>query len=82
MLQVLVSNLAVKGDFITLKVEVREWCINKLVNVPSALNDLKIKEKGLNNDKLRCSSVFKNAKNKKLKLKENYSEEKFPNVSA
>lgn len=45
MLQVLVSNLAVKGDFITLKVEVREWCINKLVNVPSALNDLKLKKK-------------------------------------
>ena len=34
------SNLAAKRDFIPLKAEVKKLGINKLVNVPSGLNNL------------------------------------------
>ena len=37
------TNLAAKRDFITLKAEVDKLDINKLVNVPSSLNNLQPK---------------------------------------
>ena len=39
------SDLAAKKDFIALKTEVGKLDINKLVNVPTSLNDLKDKSK-------------------------------------
>ena len=41
MLHVVTSNLAFKRDFIALKPEVEKLDINKLVNVPTGLNNLK-----------------------------------------
>lgn len=38
-----ISNLASKGDFIALKVEVGKLDINKLVNVLNGMNNLKTK---------------------------------------
>ena len=39
------SDLAAKEDYITLKVEVDKLDINKLVNVPTSLNNLKNKSR-------------------------------------
>ena len=51
------SNLAVKSDFIALKADVVKLDINKLVNVPTSLNDLKAKVYDLVVSKLRTVSV-------------------------
>ena len=37
------SNLVAKGDFVVSKAEVKKLDINKLVNVPTGLNNLKQK---------------------------------------
>ena len=52
-------DLAAKKDFIGLKVEIDKTYINKLVNVPTNLNDLKTKGKvdGLDVGKLKTVPV-------------------------
>ena len=51
------SDLAAKKDFIALKAEVRKLNINKLVNVPTTLNNLKTKVNDLDVEKLKTASV-------------------------
>ena len=51
------SNLAVKSDFIALKADFVKLDINKLVNVPTSLNNLKAKVYDLVVGKLRTVSV-------------------------
>ena len=46
------SDLAAKKDFFTFKAEVEKLDINRLVNVPTTLNNLKIKVGDLDVDKL------------------------------
>ena len=58
MLQVLIHlNLAAKSDFIALKAEVDKLDIDKLVNVPTSLNNLKTKVDDVDVDKLKTVSV-------------------------
>ena len=45
------SNLVVNGSFIALKAEVDKLDINKLVNIPTGLNNLKTKVDDLDVDK-------------------------------
>ena len=47
------SNLAVKRDFIALKAEIDKLDITKLVNIPTALNNLKTKIDDLDFHKLK-----------------------------
>ena len=47
------SNLAAKKDFITLNAEVDKLHINKVVNFPTSLNNLKIKIDDLDFGKLK-----------------------------
>ena len=47
------SDVAAKKDFIALKAEVYKLDINKLVNVPTSLNNLKIKVDDLDVGKLK-----------------------------
>ena len=51
------SDLAVKKDFIALKAEVNKLDIDKLVNVPTSLNNLKTKLDDLDVGKLRAFPV-------------------------
>ena len=57
------SDLATKKDFITLKAEVDKLDINKLVNVPTTLNDLKTKVDDLDVGKLKTVPVDLNKLN-------------------
>ena len=56
-LQALSSNLTVKRDSIALKAEVDELGINKLINVPINLNNLKTKVYDLDVDKFNSAPV-------------------------
>ena len=49
------SDLAAEKDFSALKAEVVKWDINKLVNVPTSLNNLKTKMHDLDVGKLKTS---------------------------
>ena len=51
------SDLAAKKDFIALKAEVDKLDINKLVNDPNSLNNLKTKIDNLNIGKLKAVPV-------------------------
>ena len=51
------SDLAAKKDFSALKAEVHKLDINKLVNVPTSLNNLKAKVDDLDVGKLKTVSV-------------------------
>ena len=51
------SNLAAKRDLTALKVEVNKLDINKLVNFPTGLNDLKTKIDDSDADKLKTVPV-------------------------
>ena len=85
------SDLAVKENFIPLKSEVDKLKINKLINVPTSLNNLKTKVNNLDVDKLKTvpvnlkrlsdlvdNAVVKNTKFNILKTKVNNLEKKFP----
>ena len=50
-----VSDLAAKNAFIALKTKVDKLGINKLVNVPTSLNNLKIKVEDLDVEVENCS---------------------------
>ena len=71
------SDLAAKTDFITLKAEVDKLDINKLVDVPTSLNNLKTKVDDLDVGKLKTvpvdlkklSDVVDNEVVKNIKLK-------------
>ena len=84
------SDLAAKKDFIALKAEVDKLDINKLVNVPTSLNNLKTKVDDLDVGKLKTVPVYlkkvsdvvdnkgvKNTKFNTLKAKVNNLEKKF-----
>ena len=51
------SDLAAKKHFIALKNEVDKLDVNKLVNAPTTLNNLKLKVDGLDVDKLKTVSI-------------------------
>ena len=51
------SDLAAKKDFIALKAEVDKLDINKLVNVPTSLNNLKTKVRDFDVVKLKIAPV-------------------------
>ena len=51
------SDLVAKKDFAALKVEVDKLDIDKLVNVPTSLNNLKTKVDDLDVDKLKTVSI-------------------------
>ena len=51
------SDLAAKKDFIALKDEVEKLDINKLVNVPTSLNNLKRKADDLDIGKLKTNLI-------------------------
>ena len=83
------SDLAAKKDFIALKAEVDKCDINKLVNVPTSLNNLKEKVVDLDVGKLKTvpidlknlsdivdDEVIKNTKFNTLKTKVNNLEKK------
>ena len=78
------SDLAAKKDFIALQAEVDKLDINKLVNVPTSLNNLKTKVDNLDVGKLKTApidlkklsdvvdnDVFKNKKFNTLNIKVN-----------
>ena len=86
-------NLAAKRDFAALKAEVDKLDINKLVNVPSGLNNLKTKVDDLDVDKLKTvpvdfkklsdavsKEVVENKIFNKLNAKVNNLENKIPDV--
>ena len=88
------ADLAAKNDFITLKAEVDKLDINKLVNVPTSLNNLKTKVNDLGVGKLKTVSVdlkklsdgvdneiIKNTKFNTLKAKVNNLEKKIPDAT-
>ena len=56
------SDLATKKDFIALKTEVDKLDINKVVNVPTGLNDLKTKTNDLDVDKLKTVPTLEKIK--------------------
>ena len=64
------SDLATKKDFIALKAEVSKLDINKLVKVPTSLNN--------SNTKVIDNEVVKNTKFNTLKTKVNKLEKKIP----
>ena len=83
------SDLAAKKDFIASKAEVDKLSINKLVNVPTGLNNLKTKVDDLDVGKLKSvpkhlkklidiiyNQNIKNTKFKKLKTEANNLEKK------
>ena len=85
------SDLAAKKDFIALKAEVDKLDINKLVNVPTSLNNLKTKVDDLDVGKLKTvpvdlkklsdvvdNEVVKNTKFNTLKRKVNNLVKKIP----
>ena len=51
------SNLVAKGDFVVSKAEVKKLDINKLVNVPTGLNNLKTKVDDLDIGQLKTVSI-------------------------
>ena len=88
------SDLAAKKDFIALKAEVDKLDINKLVNVPTSLNNLKTKVDDLDVGKLKtvpidltkisdvvANEVVKNTKFHTLETKVNSSEKKIPDAT-
>ena len=88
------SDLAAKKDFIALKAEVDKLDINKLVNVPTSLNNLKTKVDDLDVGKLKtvpvdlkklsdvvANEVVKNTKFNTLKTKVNSLEKKIPDAT-
>ena len=88
------SDLAVKKYFIALKAEVDKLDINKLVNVPTSLNNLKTKVDDLDVTKLKTvpvelkklndevdNEVAKNTKFTTLKTIVNSLENEIPNAS-
>ena len=88
------SDLAAKIDFIALKSEVDKLDINKLVNFPTSLNNLKTKVYDLDAAKLKTISldlqklsdavdneVIKNTKFNTLKTKGNNLENKIPDAT-
>ena len=87
------SDLAVKTNFIALKAEVDKLVINKIVNVPTSLNNLKTKIVDLDVGKLKTvpvdlkklsdvvdNEVVKNIKFNTLKTKTNNVEYKIPDA--
>ena len=85
------ANLSAKSDFIALKAEIDKLEINKLVNVPTNLNNLKAKVDDLDVSKLNAvpiklktlsdavsKEVVKNTKFSKLYTKINSLENKNP----
>ena len=88
------SELAAKNDFIALKAEVHKLDINKLVDIPTSLNNLKTKVDGLDVGKLKAvpielkklsdaldNNVVKNTKFNALKTKENSLKKKIPDAT-
>ena len=88
------SDLAVKKDFIVLKAEFDKLDINRLVNVPTSLNNLKTKVDDLDVGKLKTvpvelkklsdevdNKVAKNTKFTTLKTIVNSLENEIPNAS-
>ena len=88
------SDLAAKKDFIALKAKVDKLGINKLVNVPTSLNNLKTKVDDLDVGKLKTvpvnlkklsdvvdNEVVKNTKFNTLKTKVNSLEKKIPDAT-
>ena len=57
-LQALIHLICTKKYFIALKTEVEKLDINKLVNVPTSLNNLKTKVNGLDVGKLKTVPVY------------------------
>ena len=89
------SDLAVKKDFIAIKDEVDKLDINKLVNVPTNLNNLKIKVDDLDVGKLKIvhadlkklndvadNNIIKNKKLNTVKTKVNNLEKKILDATA
>ena len=88
------SDLAAKKDFIALKAKVDKLGINKLVNVPTSLNNLKTKVHDLDVGKLKTvpvnlkklsdvvdNEVVKNTKFNTLKTEVNSLEKKIPDAT-
>ena len=89
------SDIAVKEDFIALKTEVDKFDINKLVNVPSNLNNLKTNVDDLDIGKLKTvpidlekfsyvvnKEIVKNEKFYTIKIKVNNFEKKSPDTTS
>ena len=53
--QALIHDLVAKKDYITVKSEVDKLDINRLVNIPTSLNDSRTKVDGLDFVKLKTS---------------------------
>ena len=53
--QALIHDLVAKKDYITVKSEVDKLDINKLVNIPTSLNDSRTKVDGLDFVKIKTS---------------------------
>ena len=88
------SKLAAKTDSIALKAEVKKLNTNKLVNVPTTLNNLKTRVDDLHNDKLKAvpvnlkklsgvgdKQVVKNKKLNTLKTKVSKIDKKIPDAT-
>ena len=86
--------MTAKNDFIALKAKVNKLDINKLVNVPTSLNNLNTKVDDLDVGKLKAATVglkklsdvvdievVKNTKFDTLKTKVNNLEEKVPDAT-
>ena len=89
-----ISDLSAKKDFIALKAEVDKLDINKFVNVPTSLNNLKTKVNDLDVGQSKTVpvdlkklshvtdiEVVKNTKLNMLKTKVNILEKKIPDAS-
>ena len=89
------SDIAVKEDFIALKTEVDKFGINKLVNVPTNLNNLKANVDDLDIGKLKTvpidlekfsdvvnKEIVKNEKFYTIKIKVNNFEKKSPDITS
>ena len=87
-------KLAAKTDSIALKAEVKKLNTNKLVNVPTTLNNLKTRVDDLHNDKLKAvpvnfkklsgvgdKQVVKNKKLNTLKTKVNKIDKEIPDAT-
>ena len=87
-------DLTAKKDFLPLKAEVDKLEMNKLVNVPTSLNNLKTKVNDLDVGKLKTflvdwkilsdvvdNEVIKNTKFNTLKAKVNYLGKKIPDAT-
>ena len=89
-----ISDLAAKKDFLALKAKVEKLNINKLINVPTSLNNLKTKVNDLDIGKLKTipidlkklrdavdNEVVKNTKFNTLETKVNNLEKKIPDAT-